>query len=236
MIRTIVSLAVLSAIALLAAGPGVRLGLWPFPVGFQILKYAAFAGAGTAIVAFGALLVPRSRRDGAIRLTFAVLLGTMVFALPWWQVRQARAVPPIHDISTDTIDPPAFVAVLPLRQDARNSVEYGGEAIAEQQRRAYPDLQPLRLAMPPASAFEAALNSARSMGWDIVTAQPEQGHIEATATTLWFGFKDDVAIRVRADGNGSRVDVRSLSRVGQSDLGANARRIRAYLARLGEVH
>lgn len=235
MIRTIVSLAVLSAIALLVAGPGVRLGLWPFPVGFQILKYAAFAGAGVAVVAFGALLVPRSRRGGAIRLTFAVLLGTMVFALPWWQVRQARAVPPIHDISTDTIDPPTFVAVLPLRQDARNSVEYGGEAIAEQQRRAYPDLQPLRLAMPPESAFEVALNSARSMGWEIVTAQPEQGRIEATATTLWFGFKDDVAIRVRADGNGSRVDVRSLSRVGQSDLGANARRIRAYLARLGEA-
>jgi len=235
MIRAIVSLALLAAAALLLAGPGVRLGLWQFPAGFQILKYAALAGAGAAVVACIALLIPRRRRRGAGRLAFATLLGTVVFALPWWQLQQARAVPPIHDVSTDTVEPPAFVAVLPLRKDARNSAEYGGADIAEQQRRAYPDLQPLPLALPPAAAFAAALDSARAMGWEIVDAQAAQGRIEATATTLWFGFKDDVVIRVRADGAGSRVDVRSLSRVGQSDVGANARRIRAYLSRLQDA-
>lgn len=235
MIRAIVFLALLAVAALLLAGPGVRLGMWPFPVGFQILKYAAFVGAGVALLAIIGLLVPRTRRAGASALAIAAVLGGATFALPWWQLQQARKVPPIHDISTDTTEPPSFVEVLALRRDARNSAEYGGAEIAEQQHRAYPDLQPLHLALAPAAAFDMALTSARAMGWDIVASDAAQGRIEATDTTLWFGFKDDVVIRVRADGDGSRVDVRSVSRVGQSDVGANARRIRGYLARLREA-
>jgi uncharacterized protein (DUF1499 family) len=148
-------------------------------------------------------------------------------------MRTARTVPPIHDITTDTADPPRFVAVVPLRKDALNPIEYGGPEIAAQQQRAYPDLHPVTLPDPPARAFEHALAAARAQGWEIVEAAPAEGRIEATDTTRWFGFKDDVVVRVRMAENGSRLDVRSLSRVGRSDLGKNAARIRAFLRALG---
>jgi uncharacterized protein (DUF1499 family) len=154
--------------------------------------------------------------------------------VPWQFLRQAKSVPPIHDISTDTDDPPQFVAVLPLRGTTSNSVVYGGDSIARQQHAAYPDIKPLDLNVPSAQAFDHALAAAQAMGWAIVAADSSAGRIEATATTKWFGFKDDVVIRVRANegGTGSRVDVRSVSRVGRSDIGTNAARIRAYLLRL----
>lgn len=233
--RFVLPLASLAAGILVVAGPGVRLGLWSFQTGLLILIGAACIGAGSAIAAFLGLLSARIRRNGSWRLATAVLLGTTVFAIPSWQMHQARQLPPIHDISTDTANPPAFVALLPLRTSAANSAEYGGDAVAAQQRGAYPDIVPLHLAMTPPAAFDAALNAARAMGWDMIDAQPEQGRIEATSTTLWFGFKDDVVIRLRPDGDGTRIDVRSLSRVGRSDVGTNAKRIRTYLERLRKM-
>ena len=134
---------------------------------------------------------------------------------------------------TDTQDPPEYVAVLPLRVNAPNTTVYGGERIASRQREAYPDLQPLILNDPPPRAFERARATVDEMGWDLVVADAAAGRIEATDTTFWFGFKDDVVIRVRPADGGSRVDVRSLSRVGGGDAGTNAKRIRAYLDALG---
>jgi uncharacterized protein (DUF1499 family) len=90
----------------------------------------------------------------------------------------------------------------------------------------------LHLDAPPAQAFDRALAAARAMSWEIVASDPAQGRIEATATTFWFGFKDDIVVRIAAEGAGSRLDVRSLSRIGKSDVGANARRIRDYLAKV----
>lgn len=119
--------------------------------------------------------------------------------------------------------------MLPLRAKAPNPTEYGGEKIAAQQREACPDLQPLMLNVPPPKAFDRALATARAVGWDLVDADAATGRIEATDTTFWYGFKDDVVIRVRPAEGGSRVDVRSLSRVGGGDVGTNAKRIRAYL-------
>jgi uncharacterized protein (DUF1499 family) len=139
---------------------------------------------------------------------------------------------PIHDITTDTEDPPPFVALYALRQTTFNGPGYGGEKIARIQKAAYPDIQPLDLADDPARAFERALHAARGMGWRIVAAVPEEGRIEATATTPLLRFKDDVVIRVRSRGAGSRIDARSKSRLGKSDLGANAKRIRAYFRAL----
>jgi uncharacterized protein (DUF1499 family) len=136
----------------------------------------------------------------------------------------------IHDITTDPENPPGFVSVLPLRKDAPNSATYGGPEIAAQQRAAYPDIRPLVSDLPPARAFERALSVAQRMGWSIVDDNAAEGRIEATATTRWFGFKDDVVLRiVPAAGNGSRIDIRSVSRVGRSDVGTNARRIRTFL-------
>jgi len=120
---------------------------------------------------------------------------------------------------------------VPLRADAPNPHEYQGEEIAEQQRAGYPDIDSVELEIPADAAYEQALATAREMGWDIVAAVPDEGRIEATATTFWFGFKDDVVVRVQAGPQGSVIDLRSVSRVGVSDLGKNAQRIGEFLER-----
>ena len=167
-------------------------------------------------------------------IILTVAIGMAVLWVPWNWRRTAESVPPIHDITTDTGNPPEFVDILPLRADAPNPAAHEGDSIAAIQRAAYPDVQPLALDLPPDRAFEAALEAARSMGWEIVAAEPDQGRIEATDTTFWFGFEDDVVIRVTPAAGGSRVDVRSVSRVGRSDVGTNAKRIREYLDELRE--
>lgn len=229
----VVLLSLLAVALLLFAGPGSRLDLWEFRTGFSMMRWAAFAGLTAAALSVLLLILPRTRRAGARPLLLALVIGLAVTAVPWQGLRQARAVPPIHDISTDTTRPPAFVAILPLRADAANPADYGGAELARAQAGAYPDLQPRHLDAAPAQAFERALRAARAMGWEIVATDAAAGRIEATDTTFWFGFKDDVVVRVEADGNGSRVDVRSVSRVGASDVGTNAKRIRGYLRELG---
>jgi uncharacterized protein (DUF1499 family) len=120
---------------------------------------------------------------------------------------------------------------LPVRTaDGGNPVAYEGAKIAEQQRQAYPDIAPVSLALPRDAAFNRALDAAQRMGWTIVAADDAAGHIEASDGSRWFGFTDDIVIRVTPSGLGSRVDVRSSSRLGRSDFGVNAARIRVYLA------
>ena len=224
-------LSVLAVVLLIAAGPGTRLGLWGFRTGFLLLRWGAYLGIAGA--GFGLLgLLWRPAGGSYRRPVLAIALGGVAALLPWRWMQQARKVPPIHDITTDTERPPEFTAVLPLRADAPNSAAYGGPEVAAQQRAAYPDIVPLRLGDPPGEVFPRALDAARKSGWEIVATDSAEGRIEATATTTWFGFKDDVVIRVSPDGNGSRVDLRSVSRVGASDVGTNARRIRGYLDRL----
>jgi uncharacterized protein (DUF1499 family) len=152
--------------------------------------------------------------------------------LPLSLQKVARTVPPIHDVTTDTEHPPAFVAILERRRGTPNPAEYDGPEVAAQQKRGYPDLGPVTLTAPPDRVLSAAEATARALGWEIVAVVPAEGRLEATATTMWFGFKDDVVVRVTPSGPGSRVDVRSKSRLGRSDLGANAKRIRAFLAAL----
>ncbi|MDQ3287533.1 MAG: DUF1499 domain-containing protein [Pseudomonadota bacterium] len=225
-------LSLAATILLLMAGPGVRAGWWEFSTGFQILKWAAFTGIAGALVALIMVAIPRVRRSGLPSLMFALVLGLAVAYVPWQGLRQARSVPPIHDITTDTETPPEFVAVLPLRADAPNSTSYAGSEVAEAQLEAYPDIRPYIMSAPAPIAFEQALEAAREMGWEIVAADPVAGRIEATDTTFWFGFKDDVVVRVSQEVEGTRIDVRSVSRVGKSDVGANAERIREYLDHL----
>jgi uncharacterized protein (DUF1499 family) len=231
----VMGLAVLAGLLLLAAGPGARLGLWHFSVGFQLLEWAAWLGFATAAAAALALVSARVRRGNAGKLAAAFLLGLMVGATPLYWQRVARAAPPIHDISTDLENPPPFVELAPVRARAPNGAAYGGTAVAERQKQAYPDIEPLVLPLEPPLAFEHALHAAREMGWEQVAAEANDGRIEATATSFWFGFKDDVVIRVSPADSGSRVDVRSKSRLGRGDAGANARRIRQYLGKLREL-
>jgi len=144
--------------------------------------------------------------------------------------RMAKAVLMIHDITTDTENPPEFVSILPLRKDASNPAEYGGPEIAAKQHAAYPDIRPLTVGISPSRGYEAALATARRMNWRIVDGNPSERRIEAVATTRWFGFRDDIVIRISpAPNGGSVLDIRSVSRVGLSDIGTNARRIRTFL-------
>lgn len=219
---------------LLISGPGVRLELWEFPTGFRMMRWATFLGFGGLALILIAVLVPGLRRSAIGWWVPALLLAAVSVYIPWQALESARQVPPIHDITTDTLDPPAFVALREVRARYPNPSDYPGEEIARQQREAYPDLDNLRLATPAERGFERALDAAREMGWEIAAVDPEDGRIEATATTFWYGFRDDVVIRVRADNGQSRVDVRSVSRVGRSDAGTNAQRIRSYLERLAD--
>ena len=227
-------LALFAGLAAAAAGFGHRWGWWHYRTGFMVLKAAAYIGIAAAAVSLAGLIVTRPLllRQGMVLSLVGIIIGLLTVSIPWSWLRTVRQVPHIHDISTDTENPPKFVAVLPLRKDAANPVDYGGPDIAAQQRKGYPDIVPRRLAMPPDRAFEQALQAARDMGWEIVEAGPGNLHIEATDTTFWFGFKDDVVIRITPEADGSRVDVRSLSRVGSSDVGTNAKRIRAYFRKL----
>lgn len=228
------ALALLCAAAAVLAGLGSRWGWWHFRTGFQILTWAAYGGLAAAAVSFAGMVMAlvRAPRCGLISASLGLALGLVVVGIPWQLKLTAQRVPPIHDITTDTENPPPFVAVVPLRKDAPNPADYGGPEIAAQQLAAYPDLKPLLLNVSPEQAFGKALGAARDMGWEIVEANATDGRIEATDTTFWFGFKDDVVVRIRAADQGTRIDVRSVSRVGKSDVGTNAKRIRAYIERL----
>ena len=223
----------LAAAAALHAGPAYRAAWLPLGSAFLVLRWAtiaAIAGAVLAVLAAGLLWRASAGRKRVLAVA-AFALNALVAGPPLYLYAQAQSLPKIHDVSTDTVEPPVFVAVLPLRQSARNPADYPPETAA-QQRRGYPDIAPLVLGVPPAQAFERAERAARAMGWQIVAAAPDALRIEATATTLFFGFKDDVVIRIRPRAEGSVVDVRSLSRIGGSDIGTNARRIRSFLDKL----
>ena len=222
-----------AAFALMAvlAGFGSRWNLWTFRTGFTLLRWAAYGGIAVVLLSLGALyrVRPGGPRRGIPLALFGLAIGLLLVVIPWSWMQRAQGVPPIHDITTDTQNPPQFVAVAPLRADAPNPIAYGGAEVAAQQREAYPDIQPLLLEMPMASAFRRALEGARAMGWEVVEADSVGGRIEATDETFWFGFKDDVVIRLTSAGERTILDVRSLSRVGGGDVGTNAARIREYL-------
>jgi uncharacterized protein (DUF1499 family) len=225
-------LATASAVTLASSGPLYRAQVVGLAPAFAMLKWALYGAVATLLVAVVAIIIAVRRGTGLTMPVIALVLVVAAFAVPVLKLRQAARVPVIHDITTDTDHPPRFVSAVALRAAAPNPVEYGGPEIAAKQRQGYPDLQPLSLPLPPNQAFDRALATARTMGWEIIASDPPSGRIEATDTTFWFGFKDDVVIRVARAPNGSRVDVRSLSRVGLGDVGTNAARIRKYLAAL----
>ena len=229
----IIALAVLAAVTALVltagAGPGYRLGIVELGDAFTALRYgtvAAFVAAAAGLA--GLLAAARQRRfvPGLLATGMIVIgLGLSVVPILHWQ--QARHAPPIHDITTDTGNPPAFRALAGAREEAPNAVDYPGESTARQQREAYPDIRPTYFDADLAAVRDAAEATVLGFGWDV--ASVEESHIEATATTIWFGFQDDVVVRLREESDQVRVDVRSASRLGRGDAGANAGRIRAFL-------
>jgi len=229
-----VGIACASVLLLMLAGVGSRFGWWHFRVGFSLLGYGAYGGIIAALLGiWGAIQASRKRQVLAVILAIlGVVGGLAVASVPVsWRLTATR-LPAIHDITTDTMNPPQFVAILPLRKDAPNPADYGGPVVAEQQKKAYPDLRTEVLNVPANHTFDMAQATARAMGWQIVAAEPAEGRIEATDTTFWFGFTDDIVIRIGAAGGRSLLDIRSVSRVGKSDVGTNARRIRTFLKRI----
>lgn len=227
---------VIAACALVLSGLGVQWGLWSWRTGFTVLRWAAWGGLGVLAVGLVACfyVTTGTARQGLAYAAIGGLCGLLVFIVPASMVSKARSVPRIHDITTDTLNPPQFVDILPIREKARarNKTDYAGEKIAAQQRRAYPDITTFETPHPASRLFEAALKTAMDQGWEIVASNEAEGRIEATDTTFWFAFKDDVVIRIRPSDTGSRLDIRSVSRVGLSDVGANAARIHRFLSAL----
>ena len=230
--RLVLLLACAAAVAVAASGFGARFGAWDWRAGFAILRYATYAALAMTVVALVALAVPRLRRGHALALGLALVIAAGAAAVPLALLRTAAQLPAINDITTDTLDPPRFVAIASRRADAPVPADYPGEATARQQRASYPDVAPLVLKAAPADVFARALALVQDAGWDVAAVDRAGGRIEATATTPWFGFHDDVVIRIAPSDGGTRVDMRSVSRVGRGDLGANARRIRSFLGRL----
>lgn len=220
--------ALAALLMLVAAGFGTRIGLWQFRTGFAILGWGGYLGIASALLAILTLvLCARWRRWlGLVLSLLALVCGILAFGLPYSWKMKAVDYPRIHDITTDPDNPPQFVALAPMR-DGR--VAYGGTAIAVMQLKAYPDIKTVVVNEPAQQVFRNALETARAMGWQIVAEVPQEGRIEASDTTFWFGFTDDIAIRVTPAAQRSLLDIRSASRVGISDVGTNAARIRAFL-------
>jgi uncharacterized protein (DUF1499 family) len=193
--------------------------------GFLAFALGLLLGLVALLLGLAGLFATRagSGRTGRPAAFTGALLGLVIAAAGMFASAPGRGLPPINDITTDLADPPAFAD--PARA-------YPGESFASQQRAAYADLAPIALAEPPDAAYRAALAAAQGLGWVVVREDAASGVFEATDTTAVFRFVDDVVVRVRPEPSGSRVDVRSKSRDGRGDVGANAARIRAFGAAL----
>jgi uncharacterized protein (DUF1499 family) len=205
-----------------------------------------FAGALTPailalLLALAALVVIWRQGLGGLGHTFAAMgIALALLAYPAYLAVQAYKLPWIYDITTDPIDPPRYEELSRLRPRDANPIAYAGLYAAEQQRAAYPDIEPLEEDATPEQAFNAAIAVITKRKWVIIARRPplpgrREGHIEAVARTLIMGFRDDVVVRVRGDEDGSRIDVRSSSRYGTFDFGSNAARVRNLINDIDDV-
>lgn len=233
--KVLVSLVSLSAFLLVALpGPLYKYGVVDLGSAFTGFKFGVFAGIATLILLV--LQIIFKRKTVTLGSTImALLLSTIAIAIPLSMLNKGKSVPPIHDISTDLVNPPEFVAIAPLRADAPNPVEYAGVEVATQQRAAYPELQTLNYTQSKSELVEATKQAIDHLGWQLVNIDADQGIVEATDRTMWFGFKDDVIVRITDKGSERLVDIRSKSRVGGSDLGKNAERIHKFIEELDGI-
>ncbi|WP_201565640.1 DUF1499 domain-containing protein [Psychrobacter immobilis] len=233
--KALVSLVSLIAFLLVALpGPLYKYGIVDLGTAFTGFKFGVFSGIAALILLV--LQIVFKRKTVTIGSTIvAVVLSAIAIAMPLSMMNKGKNVPPIHDISTNMISPPEFVAIAPLRADAPNPVEYAGAEAAKQQRDAYPDLQTLTYTQSKSELVKATEQAINNLGWDLVNSDVDKGIVEATDSTMWFGFKDDVVVRVTDNGSDRLLDIRSKSRVGGSDLGKNAERIHNFINELDKV-
>ena len=194
---------------------GVSLG-----TAFTSLRFGVYVGGAAIILIILQVLLNRKNVNWGSTLVCAIL-ALIAVGMPVSMMSKASAVPPIHDITTDVTNPPEFVAIAPLREGAPNSVAYEGGDVTKQQIEAYPEIKTQLLPQPVNEVYMAAEKAIEALGWERVSDGALPNTLEATDTTTWFGFKDDMVVRIA----GGEIDFRSVSRVGMSDLGANAARI-----------
>ena len=230
--RWSLGLAIGGGIAVYGAPLAHRVGVLPLSIAFLALMLGVLLSLAVLPVAVTVLVRGRGAPERRRPVMVAAAMSAVAGFGPLFVVLSAFGLPAIHDITTDLDAPPRFDAVVPLRADAANALDHGGPDVAAAQRAAYPDIETLVLDHPPDRVVELARESAEAMGWEIVAVDSDAGRVEATDTTFWFGFRDDIVVRVRPSSDGARVDVRSVSRVGGGDLGANAARVRVFLTRL----
>lgn len=229
---TLISL--IALLLVLLPGPLYKFGIVDLGTAFAGFKFGVYAGVAALVLLVLQFLLKRNTVTlGSAALV--VVFSVFSIAVPLSLLGDAKSVPPIHDISTDLINPPEFVAIAPLRADAPNAVEYDGEETAEQQREAYPELKTLNYPQPKAELLAAVEQSVKNLGWELINTDASNGIVEITHTSTWFGFKDDVVVRVNDQGSERLVDIRSKSRVGGSDLGKNAARIHTLTEELNAV-
>ena len=237
------------ALLALAAPLGVWIGVWDFRQGFSILRgaqpFVAWITIGCAVITALLVALRTKIEAGTAPLLIKIAGAATVAAAIAWYIPQSYlpgsgvTIPPIHDISTDVDNPPQFVDVLALRGENSNPTVFGTgnpritpEEHARLQREAYPDVVTKVFQEPAPYVFGRALQAVDALGWELVAREPEEGRIEATDTTFWFRFKDDIVIRIVETPEGTLLDARSTSRVGLSDVGKNAARLRAFFAEL----
>jgi len=232
-------LALLAALTVAACGPAHRYLGVDLDLALAVYRYGFYLAAAAMALALATIVPtrPGDRRRGFVAALLALVIGLGAAWEPAGWLLAARVAPRINDISTDTATPPAMVVTQQMRRGAPNPPAYPGNGVAVQQRAAYPDIVPIVLNMPSAEAFRRVDEVAMSMGWDVVARAPAEGRLEAVDTSDWFGLQDDIVVRIRAEGtSGTRVDIRSKSRVGESDFGENARRIRTFRDKLRTGH
>ena len=201
---------------------------------FTGFKYGIFT-AVAALVLLALQIIFKRNTLTLASAAITVALSAVALGLPLSMLSKGKSVPPIHDISTDLINPPEFVAIAPLRADAPNPTAYTGEATAAQQRQGYPELKTLSYLQSKAELVNAVEQAATNLGWELANTDTSEGVVEATDTTMWFVFEDDVVVRITDIGNKRLVDIRSKSRVGGSDLGKNAERIHGFIKELDSI-
>ena len=223
-------LAILAVLGFPLAVLGNALGLFDFRFGFSIIRWTVYLTLAVFVLGIIVAIWKRNSDADTARLArHAVLLSLLPMLGIGSQIVVARSVPAIHNITTDITDPPQFNAVVALRGDNSNPHEYDAEKLGDVQAKAYPELETLVTTLSVSEAQQRAEAVVAELGWELVASDESAGIVEATETTAMWGFKDDVVIRIRAVDDATEIDLRSVSRVGQSDLGANAKRILRFV-------
>jgi hypothetical protein len=232
-------LALLALTILVVAAIGSKLQWWGVGLGLSVVRFVAiveivvFILAGIALVFYAV----KGKIQGQKQALVALVLCAVPLAILLHRAYLANQLPKIHDITTDTVNPPQFMTLIPHRSPNSNSLHYEGAAVAAEQEKAYPGVQALVLAnASPKDVLSHVLRLIGRHRWELVKVDADAGQVEAVATSFWFGFQDDVVIRITPEGKGSRIDMRSVSRWGRSDVGSNAERIQAFMQELAAVH